>query len=379
MKIAYCIGSLKNKGGMEQVLANKTDSFINDFGYKIHIITEDQRGLFVEYDFNKEIEFHDMAISQLNSKTIKGVTFVKNIFNLRRLYTKLFNKIKPDIIVVCERGYLDYVIPYTDYDVPKIREFHFAKEAVNIHASLMKPWLKKIKHLLTYRVIFRMFNKYDCLVLLTNRDKKNGGYKTNLEVIPNMIPSNLPKNSAGLTNEIVISVGSMHDKRKGFDIQIKLWKEVVKKYPNWILNIYGDGVERKNLQILIDSLDLNENVFLHGNSNNMSKHYLDSSIFLFTSMAEGLPMVLIEAQSFGLPCVAYDCPTGPSDIITNNKDGFVVNQSDIEILKEKLFLLIEDKNLRLEMGNNARKSVLKYLPVKVGEQWKVLFEKLIEK
>lgn len=376
MRIVYCIGSLKNKGGMEQVLANKTDYFINNFGYETHIITEDQGILPIGYEFNKKIEFHDMSISKLNSKTIKGITFIKNILKLRGLYTEKFNEIKPDIIVVCERGYLDYVIPFTNYNVPKIREYHFAKEAVKIHASLMKPWIKKIKHLLTYRVIFKMFNKYDCLVLLTNRDKKNGGYKTNVKVIPNMIASGLHEETSMLIKERVISVGSMHDKRKGFDVQVKLWKDVVKRYPNWILDIYGDGIERDNLQKLINRLGLIDNVKLHGNSNSMPKHYLESSIFLFTSLAEGLPMVLIEAQSFGLPIVAYDCPTGPSDIITNNEDGFIVEQADTEELKEKLFKLIENKEVRLRMGLAASKNAVRFTPKVVSEQWKNLFDKL---
>jgi glycosyltransferase involved in cell wall biosynthesis len=364
---------------MEQVLANKTDYFINNFGYEIHIITEDQKEEVIGYNFNNKIKFHDMAVSTLNDKTIKGFTFLKNIFELRTLYTSSFNEIKPDVIVVCERGYLDYVIPFIHYPAPKIREYHFAKEAVKIHASLMKPMIKRIKHLLTYKVIFKMFNKYDYLVLLTNTDKQNGGYKTNLEVIPNMLAFGLPAHTSTLAKERVISVGSMHDKRKGFDIQIKLWKDVVKKHPNWILDIYGDGIERKNLQALINILGLNKNVILHGISNKMDFCYLESSIFLFTSLAEGLPMVLIEAQSFGLPIVSFDCPTGPSDIVKNNIDGFIVAQDDIYKLKEKLLNLIENKEIRQKMGKAASENAIQFTPKVVSEQWKNLFDKLIQK
>ena len=168
----------------------------------------------------------------------------------------------------------------------------------------------------------------------------------------------------------------MHDNRKGFDIQIKLWKEVVEKHPTWILDIYGDGKERDSLQQLVESLNLNMNVKLHGNSNNMQHHYLNASIFLFTSKAEGLPMVLIEALSYGIPCVSYDCPTGPSDIITNNSDGFVVDQHNFQVLKEKLLILIENEELRIKMGKSARKHAERYTPTKVAKQWVSFFKKV---
>ncbi len=375
MKIVYCVGSLIRKGGMEKVLANKVNYFVDKLGYEVHIITQEQKGLPLCYDFDERVIFHDVEISKLNKRIIKGYTFIKNIFALRKIYDVLFEEIEPDIIIVCERGYNDFVIPFTDKNIPKIREFHFAKEAVKIHASLMSP-KNRFRHLFTYKFLFKMFNKYDYLVLLTNRDKKNGDYKTKTEVIANMNESSVPKETASLENKNVITVGSMHDDRKRFDVQINLWKEVVKKYPEWKLNIYGGGAGKKKLQSLIDHLNLNENVILHGSSNTMSKHYLDSSIFLFTSTAEGLPMVLIEALTYGIPCVSFDCPTGPSDIITNEVDGYVVEDGNIESLKEKLFILIEDAELRKNMGINAKKSAERYTTENIGKQWISLFRKI---
>ena len=369
---------IQKKGGTEKVLSNKVNFFVNNYGYEIHIITEDQKDMPLGYDFDERVIFHDIGMSKWNNKySIKGFTFLFNIFKLRKLYSILFNKIKPDIIVVCERGYLDYVIPFVTKQVPKIREFHFSREAVKVHASLMSPWIKRTKHLFLYKILFRMFNRYDYMALLTNRDKRNGRYKTNLEVIPNMMSSlTKEENISTLKNKKVISVGSMYDKRKRFDIQIKLWKEIVKIHPDWILDIYGDGFEKQNLKKLILDLDLGNNVNLHGNSDKMNEHYSEASIFLFTSMAEGLPMVLIEALSFGIPCIAYDCPTGPSDIIKTNVDGYVVEQGNFNELKDKVLCLIENEELRIEMGLQAKKNSERFLPEHVAELWKSLFEKL---
>lgn len=375
MKIVYCVGSLIRKGGMEKVLANKVNYFVDEMGYEVHIITQEQKGLPLCYEFDERVIFHDVEISKLNKRIIKGYTFIKNIFALQEIYNTLFDKIQADIIIVCERGYNDFVIPFTNKNIPKIREFHFAKEAVAVHASLMHP-MDRFRHLFVYKFIFRMFNKYDYLVLLTNKDKRNGGYKTKTEVIANMNESCVPIEIAPLDNKNVITVGSMHDDRKRFDIQIKLWKEVVKKHPGWKLNIYGGGAGKEKLHNLIDQLNLNKNVILHGSSNIMSKHYLDSSIFLFTSSAEGLPMVLIEALSYGIPCVSFDCPTGPSDIVTNEVDGYVVEDGNVKLMEEKLLTLIEDAELRKNMGINARKNAERYTTDNVGKQWISLFRKI---
>jgi len=375
MKIVYCVGSLRNKGGMEKVLANKTSYFVNNNNYEITIITQDQNRYPLCYKFDKKINFHDVKISELNKRTIRGFTFLKNIYTLRKVYQSIFDEVKPDIIINCERGYLDFVIPFVSKPIPKIREFHFSKEAVSVHASLMKSKEAK-KHLFMYFFIFKMFNKYDYLALLTKRDQLNGKYKTKTVVIPNMMSTELPREIAKLETTNVISVGSMHDNRKGFDTQIKLWVEISKKHPKWILNIFGSGKEMDSLKKLVNRLELNKNVILHGNSNTMEKHYLNSSIFLFTSKAEGLPMVLIEAQSYGIPCVSFDCPTGPSDIITDSINGYVVNQNDIISLEEKLIELIENKELRKKMGKKAREKSEQYTPENISKLWVNLFNKI---
>ncbi len=375
MRIVYCVGSLVNKGGMEKVLANKVNYLVNKFGYDIHIITQDQKGRPYCYDFDPKVKFHDVEISKLNKIVIKGFTFVSNIFKLRKIYSELFNDINPDIIIVSERGYLDFVVPFVKPEIPKIREFHFSKEAVKVHASLMKK-LAGLKHLFVYQFIFKAFNKYDYLALLTNRDQTNGNYKTNTIVIPNMMAAELPEKSAKLEAKKVISVGSMHDGRKNFDVQIKLWKEIVQHDPEWELHIYGDGVLRPQLEALKNKLGLQNNVFLHGNSHTMEKHYLDASIFLFTSKAEGLPMVLIEAQSYGLPIISYNCPTGPSDIIEDGKTGYLIPQDDVKTLKKQLLILMENKNLRKKMGMAAKINAQKYTPDNVMKKWVELFNKL---
>ena len=90
-------------------------------------------------------------------------------------------------------------------------------------------------------------------------------------------------------------------------------------------------------------------------------------------------MVLIEAMAYGVPCISYNCPCGPQEIITEGDDGFLVNNGDVEDFAKKIEKLIIDKSVRLEMGVKARKKASKYLPDEIVPQWDILFKKLTTK
>src|SRR5690606_22344773 len=180
----------------------------------------------------------------------------------------LIQEINPDIIIVPERGYLDYVIPFICKNIPKIREFHSSRKAIKIHASQMSHF-KRVQHMLMYSIIYKMFSLYDYLILLTQSDANESSYNTKVRVIPNMVEY-VEIESASLKKKHAISVGSMNGKIKGFDDQIIMWKSIVRKHPDWVLDIYGDGARRPILQDLINKLGLEGKVILHGNT---SKSY----------------------------------------------------------------------------------------------------------
>ena len=110
---------------------------------------------------------------------------------------------------------------------------------------------------------------------------------------------------------------------------------------------------------------------------NINDKYAESSIFVLSSRFEGFGMVIIEAMKCGVPAVSFACPCGPKDIITDGKDGFLVNNGNTKQLAERICYLIEHEEERKEMGKNAIETAKKYDINEIGKQWKELFEKIV--
>lgn len=158
---------------------------------------------------------------------------------------------------------------------------------------------------------------------------------------------------------------------------IRAFRIVVDNHPDWILEIYGEGYERTMLQNLIEELHLENNVRLCGSTSQMQEMMVEALCFVLSSIYEGLPLVMLEAMSCGLPVVSYDCPCGPKDIITDGVDGYLVPAGDERMLAEKICSLIENPAKRAEMGAEAVKKSENYSVDKIIPMWMELFERLV--
>ena len=149
-----------------------------------------------------------------------------------------------------------------------------------------------------------------------------------------------------------------------------------KKYPDWTLEIYGEGTEREKLEKKINKLGLENSFLLKGVEKNIQNKYLESSIYVMSSRFEGMPMVLLEAMSCGLPVISFDCPCGPRDMIKYNENGFLIEFGNIKEMANKIEELIANEEKRKLFGKNARKSIQKYSKDKIMEEWIKLFENI---
>ncbi|MDH2207312.1 MULTISPECIES: glycosyltransferase [unclassified Empedobacter] len=213
-------------------------------------------------------------------------------------------------------------------------------------------------------------------IVLTKGDKKEwSNYSSNVISIPNPQTFDAFDEVSTLQSKVAIAVGRF-EPQKQFDHLINLWKDVVKSYPDWILKLKGSGSEKQNYLDLISKYHLQNNVIIEDASHDMINFYKTASIYLMASTFEGFSLVMLEALELGLPIVAYDCKYGPSELVENKKTGFLVALNDKTTYLNNILKLIENEDLRIEMGINAKLKAKNYQLEKIMNKWDVLFKSL---
>ena len=227
--------------------------------------------------------------------------------------------------------------------------------------------------------VSRSARKLDYLVLVSQElqkfyAKELSNTKCMCLYIPNSIES-LPLNKSSLEEKRLISVGRLSPEKGYLDL-LKLYKNLSKDYPEWTLDIVGDGSEREKLEEYISKNNLEEKVTLHGflGKEAIDKLLNKSSIYLMTSYTESFGIVLIEAMSHGVPCIAYDSAEGAREIINSGENGYLIKNRSMDAMIMKIKDLIENKQERIKIGKQARDSVKKYTSDIVGEEWFTLIE-----
>lgn len=222
----------------------------------------------------------------------------------------------------------------------------------------------------------------DKIITLTERDKKN--FEKEFAISPQKImciPNWIEKKSETKNIEYnknsnrIITVGRL-EKIKGYDKLIEVAKIVEEKELNWQWDIYGDGSLHNELKDKIKEEKLEDFLHLKGNVSNLDELYSQYSFCVMTSYYEGLPLSLLEAQINKLPIISFDCPTGPSEIIENNENGYLVECYNEKEMAEKIIELIEDKTKRIEFSNKTNLNLEKYEKQEVLKKWNALFEEI---
>jgi len=228
--------------------------------------------------------------------------------------------------------------------------------------------------------IKRYYPRLDALAVLTETDRRDYAELFNLGappvvLLPNAVPA-IDGGRADPTHKTVVAAGRL-TRAKGFDRLIPAWSQVARTHPDWRLEIYGSGPESGALQQLIDEHGQSRTVRLMGRTKELGHALANSSIFVLSSRREGLPMVILEAMSKGLPVVSFDCPTGPADIVVDDQNGVLVPNGHIPALAEVLRELIEDDEKRARLGNGALATATRYDIEAIGQQWTELIDGLL--
>lgn len=380
MKIAYFINSIFNAGGTERVLVNKINYFSKKEGYEVFVVTTDQNKRLPFYDFPNNIKHIDLGINYFENSNqnlfLRKIKKIKKIKKHKKEIEKFLKKEKIDIAVSIGSEEKSFLYKIKDGS-KKIKEIHFTKEFKIIRAKIEnRNIFECLKSKIDTFKEDKQSKKYDKFIVLTHEDKTKWNNE-NIDVIYNSV-SFISKKFGNLESKKAIAVGRL-SKEKGFDILIEAWKKVAEKFPGWKLEIYGEGKERKNLQKILDNLDLNEGIKLMGATKEIEEKYLNSSLCIMPSRCEGFGMILVEAMSCGLPLVSFNCPSGPSEIIEDGFNGYLAKNGDIEDLADKIMKAIEDEEHLKDLGANSKKSVEKFSEEIIMRQWENLFNDLLDK
>lgn len=380
MKIVYLIAGTFNAGGMERVLAGKANWLVAH-GYDVSVVTTDQRGRQPYFEMDGRIRHYDLDINYDDSN---GKSFVKKTFGFyrkqrrhRRLLAELLARLHADVTVCMFNNDVSFVYKLKDGS-RKVLEVHFSK---NKKLQYGRRGLWSVADRWRTHQEERYVRRYDRFVVLTQEDKTlwQDAITTSqppldtphITVIPNACPLR-PEQPSPLTEKRVIAVGR-YDYQKGFDTLLYIWHLLGEYRKGWTLDIIGDGPIRPMLMLQVKQWHLSESVRLLPPSGDMPSVYLGASVLVMTSRYEGLPMVLIEAQTFGLPIVSFACQCGPRDVITDGADGYLIENRDEHLFAERLHSLMSDESLRRRMGANAVKASLRYKEETIMQQWHTLF------
>ena len=166
----------------------------------------------------------------------------------------------------------------------------------------------------------------------------------------------------------LISVGRL-TYQKGFDMLCEIAKEVLKDNPDWKWIILGDGEDKEKLESKIKEYNLQGKLILKGKVSNVEDYYKDSSLYVMTSRFEGLPMTLLEAKSYKLPIVSFNCLTGPSEIVRNNINGFLIETGNVAAMVNKIGILLSDINKREDFSNKSNLDIEKFRLKPIVDKW----------
>jgi glycosyltransferase involved in cell wall biosynthesis len=306
----------------------------------------------------------------------------KRIFAYRkkqRCYKKMLSdylmKIRPDVTISVMRREINFINNIQDGS-RKVGEIHFNRKTYRV---FNKPYLPGfINSLITKRwqaSLDREIKRLDKFVVLTQEDYQSWVGFTNVTVIPNPIYT-YPDHGSSCESKQAIAVGR-YTWQKGFDMLIEAWTLVTARHPDWQMKIYGAGNPDAFRKAVRDK-GLQATLFCEDATNDVYQKFDESSIYVLSSRYEGLPLVLIEAMSAGLPCVSFACPCGPRDVISDGEDGLLIEPENIEKLAEGICKLIEHEDLRKKMGLAARKNVVRFQEENIMKHWIDLFNVLTD-
>jgi len=356
-KILYIVHNAMDVGGVQKVLAAKA-SFWAAQGNDVMVLVTNAEGA-LYFDYHENVQF------EIKSLKNRGLSY---FFAYKKAIEQTVCFFKPTHIFVLDNGLKGLLVPY--FNLQKaicIYERH--GEILVEQKSKPATFWQSIYNLFLKKTYSTLAQAFDAIVVLNEPSQKEWKHPK-LFVIPNLISFHSHQKST-LDSKIILFV-ARYQPEKGFDYLFEIWKQLSDEIHDWKLHIYTDQPQKvKEISTQLGSFP-HENFEIFGVESIPEQMYLKSSLLISTSKSEGFSLVLAEAMSFGIPCVAFDCDFGPRGIIQNGENGFLIPTFDTKMFVEKVQLLSENSQLRTQMGLKALVSSERFQPENIMKLWQNL-------
>ena len=357
-KILIYINSLNASGGIERVVSNLTYEWVKK--YEVILLTKDDGIAYYDIpDSIKKVSLNIPLKLDMNNKAQRIKMIINSFLATNKLLKNAVEDIEPDYIYTTN--------PMNALEITYSLKHTKSKLVVSEHGSYygynkIYTFIKKMIYPKAYRI--SVLNKMDTDIYR--------GWKANAVYIPHLVTYKaIEKNP--LNSKILLNVGRLTgDKQQG--LLIDMWSKVKEKN-GWQLWIVGDGEDKLMLESKIEKLNLEDSVKLIPATKQIADIYRQASFFAFSSRCEGFGMVLLEAMSFGIPCISFDCPSGPRDIVVDDYNGFLVADKDAESYIKKLEKIVSMNDAELKrLGDGAFTTVEQWDNEDILKKWNEIYK-----
>ena len=356
-RICFFSGDITRSGGTEKVSAQIMNALCDDYDVFVVSLTEEAEKPF--YAINDSV-----ARASLFESSPDGMT---RYFAIVRRLRRFLRAKRIDLLID-----IDTVLDI--FSVPAVRGLG-VKLAAWEHFSFYETMGTRIR--MPIRKHFT--RKVDAVVTLTREDKDyfTRAFRGQTRVVQIYNPIIFPRISAEYDDhsKTIVSIGRLA-KQKGVDYLIETAETVFARHPDWEWLILGEGEERQTLEAMLAERQLRQ-VRLIGRVANVEDYLSESAIFVLTSRYEGFPLALVEAKAMGLPAVSFRCRTGPSELIEDGVNGFLIDCFHVEQMAEKICELIEDSGKRIAFSQRALDDTDRMNYSYIVSQWKSLLDDLL--
>lgn len=377
MKIIYIVRSLHPVGGIERTLSDKANWLVAQ-GHQVMFVTYMQGKDSVYFPLDKRVQLYDLECSTFS--LYKHPAYSR-FFYFRQLHNRFRERLKnvlddflPDVVVVAIPSAEDFV-----WDLIKVTQN--AKVIIESHIAFEYFLIGKS---FTDRLLYffypplKAIRKSDMLIALTEHDAScwRRHKVRNVQVVPNPV-TYYADSIDDITKQRcrIIAVGRLA-RQKRFDRLIEAFSLISDKYPEWYIDLYGEGEMRGTLKNLIKTKGLAGRINILNFVQDIYTEYMESQFLVLSSDFEGFGLVITEAMACGVPVVSTDCPFGPSDIIDDGKTGLLAKM-EVEDLAQKMEWMISHEMERRMMGEDAYKKAAQYRKEVVMPRWEKLYKSLI--